>query len=123
MAADRSVDEIRSEMAKTRARVTEAVQGLITETDPRVLKNRAQDEAKSFVQTEVNNVKSWFVDDAGPRWDNIAKIVGGVVAVVAIAAGAKALTSRQQNTRLVDIRPYLTPEQTKRLRKEANKRR
>lgn len=125
MAGKRSIDQIRADMAATRDRVTESVQGLVTEVDPRVLKNRAIDSTKSFVMGEATHVKRQFVDESGPRWGTITKVVGGIVLVVAVAVVAQAITGAQNKKKQpltsADALPVLTKKQVRRIRKQIEK--
>ena len=97
MAGNRSVDQIRADMAKTRERVTESVQGLVTEVDPRVLSHRAVAETKSFLAGEAANVKHQFVGEAGVRWRTVGAIVGGVALAVTLVVVGQTITQRQRS--------------------------
>ncbi len=63
-------------MEQTRARLAGTLDELIYRANPKTIVNR-----------EVSAVKAFFVDPEGkPRTDNILKVAGGVVGVVAFFA-------------------------------------
>ena len=82
-------------MAAARQRVTESVEGLVGEVDPRAIKQRAIDDTRSFVKGELHNAKSYFISTTtGPRWDQIAKVGGMVVGTIALVVLARSAVGR-----------------------------
>ena len=65
------------EIEATRDRLADTIDQLVYRTSP-----------KTIVSREVRSIKSLFVDPltGNPRTDNILKVVGGVVGVVALFA-------------------------------------
>jgi hypothetical protein len=68
---------LESEIEETRERLAHTIDQLLYRSSP-----------KTIVRREVASVKSHFVDPATgrPRTDNILKVVGGVVATIAVFA-------------------------------------
>jgi Protein of unknown function (DUF3618) len=65
------------EIEATRDRLAETIDQLVHRTNP-----------KTIVSREVSSIKAYFVDPGTghPRTDNILKVAGGVVGVVALFA-------------------------------------
>ena len=73
---DKELSAIEQDMEQTRERLAATIDQLLYRSSP-----------KTIARREVAAVKGYFVDPAGhPRADNIAKVVGGVVGVVAVFA-------------------------------------
>ncbi|MET3963163.1 hypothetical protein ABIE44_003097 [Marmoricola sp. OAE513] len=70
---DRNLSSIESDIEQTRARLASTIDQLAYRTSP-----------KTIAKREVSAVKGFFVDEKGPRTDNIIKVVGGVVGVVVV---------------------------------------
>jgi len=71
---DRKLSSIESDIELTRERLASTIDQLAYRTSP-----------KTIAKREVNQVKGFFVDPSGsPRTDNILKVVGGAVGVVAV---------------------------------------
>ena len=73
MGDDRNLSSIESDIELTRERLASTIDQLAYRTSP-----------KTIAKREVSQVKGFFVDDNGPRTDNILKVVGGAVGVVAV---------------------------------------
>lgn len=74
MGDDRKLSSIESDIELTRERLASTIDQLAYRTSP-----------KTIAKREVNQVKGFFVDPSGsPRTDNILKVVGGAVGVVAV---------------------------------------
>ena len=74
MGDDRNLSSIESDIELTRERLASTIDQLAYRTSP-----------KTIAKREVNQVKRFFVDPSGsPRTDNILKVVGGAVGVVAV---------------------------------------
>jgi hypothetical protein len=72
--ADKRLNAIEQEMEATRERLAATIDELAYRASP-----------KTIAKREVSAVKGFFVDPSGsPRTQNIAKVVGGVVGVVAL---------------------------------------
>ena len=68
------VSSLESEIEQTRARLGATIDQLAYRASP-----------KTIIRREIASVKAHFVDPSGqPRTDNILKVVGGVVGVVAL---------------------------------------
>jgi len=76
------LSSLEREMDATRARLADTIDQLLHRASP-----------KTIVQREITTVRSHFVaPDGSPRTDNILKVVGGVVGVVAVLAVIRAIT-------------------------------
>jgi len=64
---ERTADEIRRDIAATRARLAAGVENLVEEVHPATLKREASDRARDFVQGEFDQVKSQVKDENGWR--------------------------------------------------------
>ena len=74
MGDDRKLSSIETDIELTRERLASTIDQLAYRTSP-----------KTIAKREVNQVKGFFVDPSGsPRTDNILKVVGGAVGVVAV---------------------------------------
>ena len=75
-------DRIEQDIEETRARLASTIDQLVDRTSP-----------KNVVRREVNAVKRTFVDEQGnPRTENILKVVGGVVGLVAVLVVIRKVT-------------------------------
>ncbi len=71
---DRNLSSIESDIELTRERLASTIDQLAYRTSP-----------KTIAKREVSQIKAYFVDANGaPRQDNIFKVAGGVVGVVAV---------------------------------------
>lgn len=101
---ERTPEQIRAEIAASRHAMTVGIEGLVSQVHPTAIKNQVVDEAKQAVDDTkqviydaVDDTRSFFVDEGGPRWDNIgtvAMVVVGAVVVLAAVGGAAALIRR-----------------------------
>jgi len=72
--ADRNLSSIETDIDVTRARLASTIDQLVHRTSP-----------KTIARREVAQVRGYFVAaDGSPRTENIAKVVGGVVATVVV---------------------------------------
>ncbi|MGD9960582.1 DUF3618 domain-containing protein [Nocardioides sp.] len=73
----KELSSLESEMEETRERLASTIDQLVHRVNP-----------KTIVGREVTSVKAYFVDaqTGRPRTDNILKVAGGVVGVVATLA-------------------------------------
>jgi hypothetical protein len=69
------MSSLEREIEETRDRLAGTIDQLVFRANP-----------KTIVTREVNSIKAYFVDPltGSPRTDNILKVAGGVVAVVAL---------------------------------------
>lgn len=116
---ERTADEIRRDIAATRACLAAGVENLVEEVHPATLKREASDRARDFVQGEFDQVK----DENGWRVQRIAMAAGvlaaGVVSIIvlrAIVGRATGATARRKLEKL-------QLSQAKRVRKDAKQRR
>lgn len=78
----RSTKEIEAEIAATRSRLARTVDELAYRVSPETIKSNAKAQVNSQVNALVGQAKGTVVDPAGdPRFENIAKGLGGVAAV------------------------------------------
>nr|WP_179501508.1 DUF3618 domain-containing protein [Nocardioides daedukensis] len=75
MTVAKEISAIELELEETRERLAQTIDQLVHRASP-----------KTIVSREVASVKAHFVDPqtGAPRTDNILKVVGGVVGVVAL---------------------------------------
>ncbi|WP_028642930.1 DUF3618 domain-containing protein [Nocardioides sp. URHA0020] len=75
MSKDDSLSALEREIEQTREQLATTIDQLLYRSHP-----------KTIVSREVSSIKAHFVDPATgePRTDNILKVVGGVVGVVAL---------------------------------------
>lgn len=64
---DKDLSSIESDIAQTRQQLASTIDQLVYRASP-----------KTIARREVNQVKGFFVDENGPRTDNIAKVAAGV---------------------------------------------
>ncbi len=77
------VSSLENEIEQTRERLGATIDELVYRASP-----------KTIVRREIASVKAYFVDPSGaPRQDNILKVAGGVVGVVALFAVVRKLVS------------------------------
>lgn len=102
MAAERTADQIRADLAAARQNFAVGVQGLVCEVHPKTLKDQAVSDVKERVQDvkanvtstvseKVEQVKAQFVTDEGVRWNRVGTVVLVGVAVVAVLGTAAIL--------------------------------
>ena len=119
---ERTADEIRRDIAATRARLAAGVENLVEEVHPATLKREASDRARDFVQGEFDQVKSQVKDENGWRVQRIAMAAGvlaagvGIIVLRAIVGRATGATARRKLEKL-------QLSQAKRVRKDAKQRR
>jgi hypothetical protein len=76
------LSSLEREIEETRERLADTIDQLVHRANP-----------KNIVRREIASVRSHFVaPDGSPRTDNILKVVGGVVGVVAVFAVLRAVT-------------------------------
>lgn len=96
MAAERTVEDIRAEMAGTRAKLRASVADLTESVKPRNILRKGADEVKDFARTEYADIRSQFVEpDGSLRTKRVLAIAGAVVGVVAFAVTVNALAGRR----------------------------
>ena len=77
------VSSLENEIEQTRERLGATIDELVYRASP-----------KTIVRREIASVKAYFVDPSGaPRKDNILKVAGGVVGVVALFAVVRKLVN------------------------------
>ena len=72
---DKQFSAIEQEMEATRERLAATIDELAYRASP-----------KTIAKREVSQVRGFFVDESGPRTDNIVKVVAGVGGVVLLFA-------------------------------------
>ncbi|MGL5406490.1 MAG: DUF3618 domain-containing protein [Propionibacteriaceae bacterium] len=82
----RTKEQIQNDLIAARARLSDNIENLVNEVHPKAVKDRTIADAKAFVVTEVNNVKSQVVDENGLRYDRLV-IMGGAAAGIATVVG------------------------------------
>jgi hypothetical protein len=89
MSDTRSIDQIRSDIAVARNRLTQDIEGFVAKAHPDTIKADLLDRVQKTVNEKVTLVKNQVVDEAGIRWDRI-----GTAVLVVAAVGVTALTVR-----------------------------
>lgn len=94
----RSADQIKRDIAGTRARLSNTIEGLTEEFHPTAIKNRAIGDAKDFAQHEYSTIRdratSQLKDDNGWRTDRLKLIGGGLAAAVGALIVLRAVVGR-----------------------------
>ncbi|WP_093249951.1 DUF3618 domain-containing protein [Tessaracoccus oleiagri] len=97
MAKERTVEDIRMEMAETRAKLRVSVADFSESIKPKNIAKKGVEEVKDFARSEFEDVKSQFVEaDGSLRTKRVLAIAGAVVGVVAFAVTINALSGRRQ---------------------------
>ena len=97
MAKERTVEDIRAELAGTRANLKTSVAGLRESVEPKNVAKQGVADVKQFAQAEFNEAKKQVVDEEGRiRTRRIAAIAGAVVGIVAFAVTVNALANRRE---------------------------
>ena len=77
------VSSLEHDIEQTRERLAATIDQLVYRASP-----------KTILRRQVADVKAYFVDASGaPRTDNIVKVAGGIVGVVALFAVVRKLAS------------------------------
>lgn len=96
MAKERTVEDIRAELAGTRARLRASVADLSESVKPKNILKKSANDAKSFVRDEYAELKSQFVEpDGALRTKRVLAIAGAVVGLVAFAVTVNTLSGRR----------------------------
>lgn len=93
----RSAEEIESDIAASRARLSADVEEFVDRVQPNRVKERVIGEAKEFASTEFDNAKAQFVEDHKPRWDRIALVGGAVVGSAVFVLVLRAIVAAARN--------------------------
>ena len=104
---ERSADEIRRDIAATRARLAAGVESLVEEVHPATLKREATDRARDYVQGEFEQVKGqvkgehgWRMDRIGIAGGALAAGIVGIIVLRAIVGRATGTTARRKLEKL-----------------------
>jgi len=96
MAKERTVEDIRLEMADTRAKLRASVADFSESIKPANIAKKGVEEVKDFARSEFEDVKSQFVEpDGSLRTKRVLAIAGAVVGVVAFVVTVNALSGRR----------------------------
>lgn len=96
MAKERTVEDIRAEMAETRAQLRASVADFSESIKPKNIIKSSVEDAKGFVRTEFVQVKGEFVEEDGSlRTKRVLAVAGAVVGVVAFVVVLNQLSSRR----------------------------
>ncbi|MCG7371012.1 DUF3618 domain-containing protein [Cutibacterium avidum] len=120
---ERSADEIRRDIAATRARLAAGVEGLVEEVHPATLKREATDRARDYVQGEFEQVKGQVKGEHGWRMDRIGVAGGALAAGIVGIIVLRAIVGRATGTTARRKLEKLQLSEAKRVRKEAKQRR
>ena len=120
---ERTADEIRRDIAATRACLAAGVENLVEEVHPATLKREASDRARDFVQCEFDQVKSQVKDENGWRVQRIAMAAGALAAGVVSIIVLRAIVGRATGATARRKLEKLQLSQAKRVRKDAKQRR
>jgi hypothetical protein len=97
MAKERSVEDIRVEMAETRAKLRASVADFSESIKPKNLAKQGLDEVKDFARAEFAEVKGQFVEKDGTlRTKRVLAIAGAIVGVTALVVTLNAMSGRRQ---------------------------
>lgn len=93
---NRSVEQIRADLAANRAKLSEATADLVESMKPANLAREGVDQVKQFAKTEFESVTAPLRDEDG-GWDlNKLLIVGGaVLGVIAFAVTLNSVANRR----------------------------
>lgn len=93
---NRSVEQIRADLAANRAKLSDATADLVESMKPANLAREGVEQVKQFVKTEFDSVTSPLRDEDG-GWDlNKLLIVGGaVLGVIAFAVTLNSVANRR----------------------------
>ena len=93
---NRSVEQIRADLAASRAKLSEATADLVESMKPANLAREGVDQVKQFAKTEFDSVTAPLRDEDG-GWDlNKLLIVGGaVLGVIAFAVTLNSVANRR----------------------------
>ncbi|MDO5082328.1 DUF3618 domain-containing protein [Arachnia propionica] len=94
--SERTVEEIRADLARNRAAMSEAAADLVEEYRPKNIARRTVSEAKGFVTEEFRNVKSQIHDENGWRTDRLVILGGAVLGVALFALTLSSLRRRHR---------------------------
>jgi len=97
VAAPRTTEQIRADIAAARTRLATGVEGLVSRTHPAAVRRDALGQAKAAVRGVVTSAKAEFIDEAGVRWNRVGTIVlvaAGVVLVSCLTRGVGRLAHR-----------------------------
>lgn len=97
MAKNTRVEEIRSEMARTREQLKSSVADFRESIEPKKVIKRSVDDAKAFAKTEFQQAKAQFVaEDGSLRTKRVLAIAGAVAGVVAFAVTMSVISKKRQ---------------------------
>ncbi|QFG67893.1 DUF3618 domain-containing protein [Ornithinimicrobium pratense] len=92
---DRSMQEIEADIAATRSRMARTVDELAYRVNPQTLKANAIARVQGEIQQVVHRAQDKVVDPTGePRYENIAKALGGVAATALTLGTLRRLFNR-----------------------------
>lgn len=96
MAKERSVEDIRAELAETRAKLRVSIGDFQESVKPRNVLKAGVEDVKQFAQAEAQEAKKQFVDtDGNLRTQRVLAIAGAVVGVAALLVTVNALANRR----------------------------
>ncbi len=95
MGNQRSIDEIRADLARNRVRVADSVGEAAASANPKRLAKEGADQAKGFVQAEFTAAKQQFVDEQGINIKRVMVIGGAVLGLVVFAVTVRAISGRR----------------------------
>lgn len=83
-------------MAAARERLASNIEGLITQSHPKVIAARSVQDAKQFVRDEVGGVKAQFVNlDGTPKTARLAALAVAVVGGIAFLVVVRSIARRR----------------------------
>lgn len=97
MAKERTVEDIRAELAGTRADLKSSIADFRESIEPKNVAKQGIADAKRFARDEFDEVKKQFVDEEGNlRTQRVMAIAGAVVGVVTFVVTLNVLSNRRQ---------------------------
>lgn len=97
MGKERSVEDIRAEMAATRQGLKSSFTGLRESVEPKNIAKQGVEDVKQFASGEFKQAKAQFVDTEGKlRTKRVLAIAGAVVGTVALVVALNIVSNRNQ---------------------------
>lgn len=94
--SQRSVEEIRADLAATRAKMAQAASDAVESIKPKNIARAGVDEVKQFAKTEFEAVAAQVRDEEGGwRTDRLLAIGGAVLGLVVFAVTINAIAKRR----------------------------
>lgn len=87
----RPVEQVRADLAMSRAKLTDSVRGFVEDVQPKNIAKRAATGAKDALGEELKNLKSQVKDDHGWRVDRLLVVGGAILGAVTLLLTVRAV--------------------------------